>query len=77
MPIFEYQCQQCSESFEKITLASSQTKPDCPECGSEDVAKQISTFAAKSNDPGPGSFSETNAPSCGSCGVPGGPCAVN
>lgn len=77
MPIFEYKCHQCSGHFEKITLVSAQTTPNCPECGSENVAKQISTFAAKSNDGDPGSFTESNAPSCGACGVPGGPCAVN
>ena len=77
MPIFEYQCHQCSQHFEKLTLGGQQEAPDCPECGSEQVQKQISTFAAKSNDGGPGSFSESDAPVCGPCGVPGGPCAMN
>lgn len=78
MPIFEYKCQDCSQRFEELVLNSKQADPDCPQCGGGDVARLISTFAAKSSGDGASnaSFSESAAPTCGSCGVPG-PCAIN
>ena len=77
MPIFEYKCQDCSQRFEELVLNSKPAEPDCPQCGGE-VERLISTFAAKSNDDSASnaSFSESSAPLCGSCGVPG-PCAIN
>ena len=75
MPIYEYACQDCGQHFE--TLVRSDTVPQCPQCGSRQLAKQLSVFATAS--------SGTQAPAaampgpCGSCGHPGGPgaCAMN
>ncbi len=44
MPIFEYQCQECGEEFEK--LIRSPEKIECPECGG-DVRKLLSRFGFK------------------------------
>lgn len=42
MPIFEYKCLKCKKKFEKLILKDE--KVECPECGSEDVKKLISSF---------------------------------
>ena len=78
MPIFEYKCQNCSERFEELVLNSKGAEPDCPQCGGIRVERLISRFAAKAGGDGAsqGSFTESSAPLCGSCGVPG-PCAIN
>jgi putative FmdB family regulatory protein len=46
MPIFEYQCRQCSSSFE--LLVRSGTAVECPSCSSANVVKKLSIFAAHS-----------------------------
>ena len=34
MPIYEYQCKECSHRFERLVGFNAAT-PDCPECGGE------------------------------------------
>lgn len=71
MPIFEYACRACGNEFE--TLVRTSDTPSCDSCGSSELEKKLSVFAAqKAESPA--------APSpCGSCGHPGGPgsCALN
>ena len=43
MPIYEYTCKGCGEEFE--TLVRSSTTPDCPECHSTELEKQLSVFS--------------------------------
>ena len=45
MPIFEYKCSDCHKNFEELVLGSHSTVL-CPECKSEKVEKQLSTFSA-------------------------------
>jgi len=45
MPIFEYRCEKCENRFEQLVFRSSD-KPDCPNCGSQEVEKMVSTFAS-------------------------------
>jgi len=48
MPIFEFICESCEESFEELLrFGSNSEQIICPECGSEQVRKLISTFATK------------------------------
>lgn len=75
MPIYEYACQDCGSAFE--LLVRSDTKLECPQCHSPQLAKQLSVFAtatatATTAQPLP-------AGPCGSCGHPDGPgaCAFN
>ena len=35
MPLYEYQCQQCSAHFERIEKASALKDGRCPECGGD------------------------------------------
>lgn len=48
MPLFEYICRDCGQPFEALVLSNS--SPDeitCPACHSQNINKQISTFASK------------------------------
>ncbi len=40
MPIYEYVCRECARAFE--LLVRTDTTPACPECGGEDLDRQIS-----------------------------------
>ncbi len=42
MPIYEYQCRDCGEEFEKLLFGPRQVR--CPRCESEDVRKKFSLF---------------------------------
>jgi putative FmdB family regulatory protein len=44
MPIFEYECKGCGDSFE--LLVRSDTRIACPSCDSEKVVKKLSLFSA-------------------------------
>ncbi len=65
MPLFEFKCQDCGTTFEKI-VPSSTTAVACKKCASPKVEKLFSVFAvgptsrsAATYEPGP----------CGSCGA--------
>ena len=45
MPIFEYVCESCNQSFEKLVTKSE--KIACPNCQSESLTKQYSRFGMK------------------------------
>jgi putative FmdB family regulatory protein len=45
MPIFEYDCLQCRDSFAMIHGAKAEDVK-CPKCGSEDIKKKISSFSS-------------------------------
>lgn len=47
MPIFEYRCDACDVTFERIRRASDETPVECPTCG-EETRKLLSTFASRS-----------------------------
>ncbi len=44
MPIHEFKCGKCGESFEWLQL-SSREQPACPKCGSKEAERQLSVFA--------------------------------
>jgi putative FmdB family regulatory protein len=71
MPIFEYACRSCGHEFE--TLVRAAETPGCESCGSEELEKKLSVFAAQK-----GETQAAPAP-CGTCGHPGGPgsCAID
>ncbi len=51
MPIFEYACDECGETFEKLirSFSARAEKIVCPACGSTRVNKKLSTFASKTS----------------------------
>jgi putative FmdB family regulatory protein len=42
MPIYEYECRQCKECFEVLVFAGDGEPCRCPQCGAEDIHRQIS-----------------------------------
>lgn len=47
MPIYEYHCEQCGERFDKLLpMSQAQAAQHCPACGTEQVRKLMSRFAA-------------------------------
>lgn len=54
MPIFEYQCEKCGKSFEKIHLSveSSEAGAACPKCDSKKTKKKLSRFAVAGSSKG-------------------------
>lgn len=68
MPIFEYRCSDCGTRFEKLVRSSDTDGPLCPECGTNHLEQQLSTFAAHA---GNGARAEA-APMPGGC--PAGMC---
>jgi putative FmdB family regulatory protein len=41
MPIYEFLCQSCEHEFEQILPFSAQSTPHCPQCKSNQVARQV------------------------------------
>jgi putative FmdB family regulatory protein len=46
MPIYEYLCADCSDTFEELVSASNAESVRCPDCGGSTVTKLLSSFAA-------------------------------
>jgi putative FmdB family regulatory protein len=47
MPIYEYQCKDCDEVFEKmVPFSKADQPPACPKCESKETHKKISTIAS-------------------------------
>ncbi len=69
MPLYEYQCNDCGEEFEKmVPFSQADQTPTCPTCLSKDTHKKISTIASRGISL---SVSSTSS-SSGSCGSHGG-----
>ncbi|MDA3792163.1 MAG: zinc ribbon domain-containing protein [Elusimicrobia bacterium] len=64
MPIFNYKCKKCGNTFEKMTgVISEEEELKCSKCSSKEIEKILSTFSVGAGR------SSTPAPSCstGSC----------
>jgi putative FmdB family regulatory protein len=46
MPLYDYLCHACDHTFELLVLK--QTVPRCPSCGGQDLEKQLSLPAIRS-----------------------------
>ena len=65
MPIYEYRCEDCGSSFDKLVRSmSSAAEVECPECRSKRCKKSISLFGLASV----GSSSDASASSCAPSG---------
>ena len=50
MPIFEYTCEECDTTFERLTLRpQSVVRTPCPQCGSTQTTKVFSTFSTQAS----------------------------
>ena len=49
MPTYVYRCEQCQETFEQIETMSEHgtSRPKCPQCGSDRIARVPAPFTAK------------------------------
>lgn len=66
MPIFEYSCDGCNYTFDKLVMHQ-ETKVSCPLCQGE-VKKLMSTFAVGASDKGVSPIpSAPNRPMCTTC----------
>jgi putative FmdB family regulatory protein len=75
MPVYEYRCQ-CGNRFEKLArrmLSAGQDKQDCPKCA-KPAPRALSVCNAASDTK---QQQEVAPPTCGTCGLPGGPCVMN
>ncbi len=45
MPIYEYQCEECSHKLEKLQKMSDDPLKDCPACGKPQLKKLVSAAA--------------------------------
>ena len=46
MPLYEYQCKKCEKKFETLVSFSNSDAVECPDCGSQETNKLLSTFSA-------------------------------
>lgn len=60
MPIYEYTCNKCEDSFDHLARTLEDHPKKCPTCGSRKVSKQFSAFATTKT------FQITSA-GCGGC----------
>jgi putative FmdB family regulatory protein len=56
MPLYEFRCEDCGNKFSEIKRIGDNNAV-CPECGSSNTKRMISTFASVSNSAGSASFS--------------------
>ena len=79
MPIFEYQCDDCGNKFEKLVRRIAEADAvRCPSCGQDHLTTQYSMFAAHAASTAGGSApAECGNGMCGSgfCGT--GMCGMN
>jgi putative FmdB family regulatory protein len=60
MPIFEYHCQECQATFERLVLRpQAGTVMACPHCHSAQTTKLFSTFCAQGSATAAGDTSPT------------------
>jgi len=70
MPIYEYRCAQCENRFEELVFETKPAIVNCPKCGTSEVSRLISLFAAATNANSLASMSgesSSHACGCGSC----------
>jgi putative FmdB family regulatory protein len=67
MPIYEYECKECGEPFEKmVRFSEAESLPACPKCESKETRKKIS--AVVSFGASTGGVLSSSSSSCGSSG---------
>jgi putative FmdB family regulatory protein len=63
MPIFEFQCEDCRTTFERLIMsAQSNATQDCPQCNGSNTSKQFSTFSTNRPPPSAGAMGSLAPP---------------
>lgn len=65
MPIYEYVCNECGWSFEKIVFGDTEVR--CPKCDSASVKKKFSIFGMRGVENKGGGSAGCNSCSSSSC----------
>ncbi len=73
MPIFEYRCQTCGFSFEKLLRNQNETPKECPQCNKQNLQKLFSSFSPAASQPN-SQCDSGECPSAVSGACPGGRC---
>ncbi len=70
MPLLEYRCARCERTAEVLVLAGDDpAEARCPSCGSREMSRLLSTFAARASS----AARESETPcGAGACAMPGG-----
>ncbi len=75
MPIYEYYCVDCHETFELMrSLAEADAEATCEKCGGTQTRRVVSSFAAFSSEGGSRRAVAGSSP-CSGCGAVGTGCA--
>jgi putative FmdB family regulatory protein len=70
MPLYEFHCEKCGKDSEVLVRSTQWEGTPCPKCGSTQLVKKFSTFAAAGTGGGDAGPSCTGQPSsCGMCGT--------
>lgn len=71
MPLYEYQCQNCTQQVEVLVLGNQ--KPECPLCGSKKLDRHLSVVATPSTKSSAGDSPPMPQGGCGrpQCGMHG------
>jgi putative FmdB family regulatory protein len=78
MPVFDFTCDACDERFDKLfRTMTDKPKAACPKCGSKKTRRALSLVNAGKSEGKSSDNAAGDLPACGTCGVPGGPCAMN
>ncbi|QJA05956.1 zinc ribbon domain-containing protein [Thermosulfurimonas marina] len=70
MPIYEFECEDCGETFEELVFGSAEGVK-CRKCGSDRVRRLMSAFGFKSGS----RFVSSSGPAGGCSGCAGGTCS--
>ncbi len=78
MPVYEYRCRSCQYEFDVLLKGASRpVRTMCPSCGSRQVERKLSVFAARGSDSAPPcSAAEVVPADCRQCGERGGTCPL-
>ncbi|MDO8589221.1 MAG: zinc ribbon domain-containing protein [Armatimonadota bacterium] len=65
MPIYEFKCKDCDNKFELLCSMGGGGDASCPDCGSGEVSRLLSTFFSRSV--GSDGSSHSHGGSCANC----------
>lgn len=75
VPMIEFRCLKCGKLFDELVRTAKEDRDlACPECGTQQIERKLSVFAARSAEQ-PASLPRGGG--CGRCGDPGGPCSID
>jgi putative FmdB family regulatory protein len=69
MPIYEFHCESCERDSEVLVRSAEWKGTRCPHCGSVNLQKKFSTFAATGGSDAPSPACTGQPKSCGLCGT--------